>query len=676
MTRIDNKSLINRYSLTTVFTNVILAGMVVILLSGYFYFKKETVANLVHQETRSNENLGRLLVGTIWPVYSGHVKSSYTMSVQEMRQSNHASRFQSEVTSQLKNLGILRISIFNAKEQTVLSTEIEQIGLNESDNPAFRQALSGNTYSLSDKNDTVPYAGKTGFYGNAFSTFLPIRGADGKIEGILEIQSDVTEQNRRIEQTVFNQTIFLAIMLFLLFLLLFVMVHRLANTLKEQELIKLNEQEERIQYLALHDSSTGLPNRNFFLKLLTEKINQRIIVVMIGLDKFKTINDTLGHDAGDWLLNQVAKRLQHYTPEANTIFRTGGDQFCLVLKNVKPDEIGTTVLDIQVSTFEENFVLVEKEIFITASIGVVSNSPRFTKAQQLVQAAETAMFRAKELGRNHMVVYSDDLETHSREKTELEMLLKQALKNNEFLVYYQPKISTSTGKVNGMEALLRWNQPEKGMIQPERFISLLEENGLIISVGSWILHEACRQCVSWHKQGFNELKISVNLSFMQFHSDDFIKTVKSALKKSGLRAQYLELELTESALAIDNKKAVEILYKLKDLNVSISIDDFGTGYSSLSYLTSLPVDLIKIDRSFIEDVVGNHEHATLTNSIITMAKDLKLGIIAEGVESADQLKFVSDNGCEEVQGFLYSRPVPADEFISVLNKINENKIIL
>ncbi|MGQ4879104.1 putative bifunctional diguanylate cyclase/phosphodiesterase [Billgrantia sp. LNSP4103-1] len=423
----------------------------------------------------------------------------------------------------------------------------------------------------------------------------------------------------------------------------------------------------RAEYLAFHDNLTGLPNRAFFSHLLTKHMQQArrydkpLALLFLDLDRFKAINDSLGHDAGDELLQEVSRRLGQAVRESDTVARLGGDEFVILLPETsRPSQI-TQVANKILAAVGTPFTLVGQEFRITVSIGIARYPADGEDEQTLMKHADVAMYHAKEEGKNNAQFYSEQLKSDSLERLALESSLRKALERQEFMLYYQSKLDMETGRIIGMEALLRWQHPELGLVLPKQFISLAEENGLIVPIGRWVLYTACRQNVAWQKAGFPALSMAVNLSARQFLEDGLLRDIEGALQATGMAPELLELEITESMMMLDMPRAVGILHELRRLGVRIAIDDFGTGYSSLSKLKAFPLDTIKIDGSFITDLVDSASDRSLTEAIIDLGRNLGLTVVAEGVESAAQVDYLRRKACDQIQGFYMHEPQPADE---------------
>lgn len=429
--------------------------------------------------------------------------------------------------------------------------------------------------------------------------------------------------------------------------------------------------EQEIHQLANYDILTGLPNRN----LLHDRLQQAIVqaarsqgsvgILFLDLDRFKGINDSLGHRAGDELLRTVAERLRVCVRESDTLARIGGDEFVIILSMVADEDGISSAATKVLGIISEPFVIEGQELYLTASIGIAVYPNDGIDVQTLLKHADLAMYQAKDMDRNNFQFFSSDLNVKVMERMVLESSLRKALDRNEFQLYYQPQIDVQTGAVVGFEALLRWLHPELGMISPDKFIPLAEETGLILSIGEWVIRSACKQIKAWQERGLPPARMAVNLSGRQFRSrlDDVVAAI---LLETGLDARWLELELTESILMRNAAENLQLLQALAAMGCSLSIDDFGTGYSSLSYLKHFPLGRLKIDRSFVRDITTNPDDMAIAKIIIDMAHNLKLQVTAEGVEDHDQFALLKSYGCNEMQGFLFSKPVPADKAAQLL----------
>ena len=430
----------------------------------------------------------------------------------------------------------------------------------------------------------------------------------------------------------------------------------------------------QIEFLAFHDALTRLPNRLLAKDhlqqavLAAERENTKAALLFVDLDNFKTINDSLGHVIGDELLKAVAVRLRECLRDTDTLSRQGGDEFLIVINSVCDNESVSLVAEKILRRVAEPFVIDQHELSISLSIGIAVYPDDGKDFDTLLKQSDTAMYQAKDSGRNTYQFHTDQMNIDALEHLRMRNGLRRALEHGEFVLHYQPQISLASGAVIGAEALIRWNHPELGMVAPGRFISVAEDTGLIVPMGDWVLREACRQSTAWRRAGMPELLMAVNLSAVQFKRGDVLKSVTQALIESGLEPALLELELTESILIKDTEKVLATVRQLKSLGIKLSIDDFGTGYSSLSYLKQFDVDKLKIDQSFVRNMVDDPNDAAIVRAIIQMARSLNLTTIAEGVEDERQLALLRLQHCDEVQGYHFARPMPADEFESFMSE--------
>ena len=439
--------------------------------------------------------------------------------------------------------------------------------------------------------------------------------------------------------------------------------------------------EDRLRYIATHDSLTDLPNRSLFNERLRHALhqgtryNRGIAVMFIDIDRFKVVNDSLGHSAGDRLLQDCAKRLTECLRESDTVARLGGDEFVVMVENFTAPKDAIAVAQKVLTGLAKPFFVDGQEFLMSASIGISIFPGDGEDAETLLKNADIAMYRAKDQGRNNYQFYSAQMNKHTFERLAMESSLRRAIDRNEFLLHYQPKLDLRTGAIAGVEALVRWQHPEWGMVSPAQFIPLAEETGLIVQIGEWVLKTACEQNKRWRDQGIPPMRVAVNLSARQFTQKTLLSDVARIIAQSGLNPDCLELEITESLVMHNPEGAAETLHKLKDMGISLSIDDFGTGYSSLAYLKRFPIDCVKIDRSFIKDIPTEADDMAITNGIIALGHSLRLKVIAEGVETKEQQDFLRSNGCDEMQGFLFSKPLPAEQ-VTALLKSHSHKPIL
>lgn len=439
-----------------------------------------------------------------------------------------------------------------------------------------------------------------------------------------------------------------------------------------RDISKRKRAEEQVQLLAYYDSLTGIANRNLLYEYLSkvveknEKIQRKFAVMFLDLDRFKLINDTYGHSFGDKLLQEVSKRLTNSLGEEGKLFRYGGDEFIIVLETDQRSKVSNSAEKI-IHTLATPFVIKERQMFISTSIGISIYPKDGETVDALIQNSDIAMYNAKENGKNNFQYYTPSLHLSHRRRMELENGLRQAIKNNEFSLYYQPQVNLEEQRIIGLEALIRWNHPQYGYISPVEFIPLSEETGLIFSIGKWVLKTACNQCKQWIDQGYPIESIAVNVSPFQFRDKSFVASISEILEDSGLEPHYLELEITESVTS-DVDQALTIMREMKELGVHLAIDDFGTGYSSLNYLRHFPIDKLKIDKSFIDEINEHHHGEIIVKTIIELGNRLRFDVIAEGVENKTQMNFLIENHCQLAQGYFFSRPVPPEEIEEMLKR--------
>ena len=434
----------------------------------------------------------------------------------------------------------------------------------------------------------------------------------------------------------------------------------------------------QVEHLAYYDTLTGLPNRALFADRLSVALTHahrhryKLAVLFLDIDRFKQINDSLGHTVGDRLLRTVAARIRNAVREEDTVARFGGDEFTVLIHIIGKIEDAGKIAQKILDSFKQPITIDEREFVVTSSTGISVYPIDGADAETLIRNADTAMYRAKDLGRNTYQFYAATMNSKALEALEVENGLRRALANDEFVLYYQPLVDVATGSVFGLEALVRWQHPQLGLLRPDRFIPAAEQSGLIVALGRWVLIEACRQASEWHRRGYRVV-VAVNLSAKQFQDPDLLHHIGEALQGANLRPEFLELEITEGHAMQNVEKAIDILRQLKTLGVRIAIDDFGTGYSCLSYLKQFPIDTLKLDGSFVRDI-NAPEDAQIALGVIALAHSLRLKVIAEGVETISQLTFLREHACDRLQGYLFSRPMPPANFDRFMSNKDALKI--
>jgi diguanylate cyclase (GGDEF)-like protein/PAS domain S-box-containing protein len=430
--------------------------------------------------------------------------------------------------------------------------------------------------------------------------------------------------------------------------------------------------QERVQYLAYHDALTGLPNRTLLQDRLSKALasarrqNEKVALLFLDIDWFKIINDSLGHSLGDLLLKDVARRLKGWAREQDTVARLGGDEFLIMLTNVKEIADAAAAARRIMDAMTAEFVVQGHSLSISCSPGISLFPEHGGDGETLIKNADAAMYSAKENGRNNVQFFTEQMNTQVVERLTLENSLRLALDNEELFLVYQPQMDIATGRITGLEALLRWQHPKLGLVPPDKFIRIAENSGLIIPIGEWVLSTACSQARRWQDEGLLAVPVAVNVSAVQFRQKGFCELIRTVLHSTGLAPQYLALELTESLLLANAEVTLSVIQELKAMGLELAIDDFGTGYSSFSYLRQFRISKLKIDRSFIRDVAVKPDDAAITTAIISMAKSLKLKVIAEGVEDEAQMSFLRAHQCDEIQGYYFSKPLTVDKVADIL----------
>jgi diguanylate cyclase (GGDEF)-like protein len=647
----------------------VLAAVVVALSLLY---RDMVVDALVESETHVSVGLTKAFANAIWPSYSAFVRHAASLPPAELAGRDEIETLDRDLRALAQGLNVVKVKIYDLRGFTVFSTDPRQIGEDKSANPGFRRARDGYPASEITYRDRFDAWEGEISERNIIGTYVPVHvDAATPVEAVFEVYSDVTDLVERMQAS--QRKIVGSVLgaMALVWLVIQFMLSHYQRRLNEEERQR-KAQEEWMRHQAFHDPVTDLPNRVSFTEHLAEAMRRAkraewpLALLFLDLDLFKRVNDSLGHDAGDRLLRIAAQRIRGAVREADLLFRMGGDEFTVLLEDVRGPEEAAAVAQRMLEAIAEPVQIDHHEIAVSASIGVALYPRDDVVGERLVKSADTAMYRAKELGRNRYAFFAPEMNERVEHQMKMEAALRRALKNDEFVLHFQPRISAATGGAVGVEALLRWRHPEWGLVEPARFVPVLEETGLILPVGAWVLAEACRHAQTWQAGARAPLRVSVNLSPRQFRSEGLLNSVAGALRASGLRPQLLELELTESLLVENVDYAMDLMHKLKALGTSISIDDFGTGYSSLSYLKRFPIDSLKVDKSFVRDLASSPKDAAIVDAICLLARSLGIGLVAEGVEQAWQADYLSERHCTEMQGYLFSRPLAAEALAEAL----------
>jgi len=615
-----------------------------------------------------------------------------------LQQSEELLGMRNSLTSLLRRTAVVNVKIYNRLGVTVFSTDATQIGESNLDNPGFKTALSGTVISdLRHHREMETFDGTRSEI-DLLASFIPVAGEGKAIDGVIELYQDVTPFMASFRNMLWIVTAVVACVFAILYLMQLLVVRRAQGILQEQaeriesarstlevqvdartqELRRANRQlegevaerrqaESKLNYLAYHDPMTGLANRRYFLEPLDASLidatakNHRLAVLFIDLDQFKQVNDSLGHGIGDELLVSVAAALCEHVRLIDMLARLGGDEFICVMESVRSDEEVAMLAQEVIAAFGSPFRIGGHDLFLSASVGISIFPNDGNTVGDLLRNADTAMYRAKALGRGHYHFYTPEMTRDAQERIRIDMLLRRALENGELSVHLQPQVESGSGNLVGAEALIRWHSPELGNVPPARFIPLAEDSGIIIALGTWVLRETCRQVMKWKASGFDLPQVSVNLSVKQLERPEFIDTLLEILDETGIEPSRLKLEITESVVMVVDD-AFTLLDRLRKIGISLALDDFGTGYSSLSYLKMLPVQQLKIDRSFVVGIGNNSEDEAIIRSVMALAQSLDFEVVAEGVETAEQAEFLSALGCHQLQGFLHGSALAPAEF--------------
>jgi diguanylate cyclase (GGDEF)-like protein len=652
-----------------------LLAVIAVTVALSWFYRRLAFDALVETETRANVALTKAFANSIWPSYAGFVARAGALPAADLPQRAEIGQLRRDLKLLARGLDVVKVKIYDTGGLTVFSSDARQIGQDKRGNAGFRGAMAGAPASeITFRDHFDAWEGEIAER-NIIATYVPVRIHDAApVEAVMEVYSDVTPLVAKLERTQAQIVAGVIGALSILYLLMLWMSARSDRILREQEALRAAN-EARVRHQAYHDPLTGLPNRASFVEHLDEAIRRAkrfgwsLGLMFLDLDRFKRVNDSLGHEAGDELLRIAARRLQECVREADLLFRMGGDEFTVLLENVKGPEEAAAVAARMLDAIAEPLELKGHELAPTASIGIALYPRDDDTGERLVKSAYTAMYRAKDLGRNRYAFFTREMNARVETQLALEAGLQRALRNDEFVLHYQPRVSAATRRAVGVEALLRWRHPERGLVPPGEFIPLLEESGLIVPVGARVIERACRQNRAWQDAGLPPMRVSVNISSRQFRSESLDETIRAALHASGLEPRWLEVELTESLLVENSEQAVAVMERLKAIGVAISIDDFGTGYSSLGYLKRFPIDSLKIDRSFVKDLRTSATDAAIVDAISALAHSLGLGLVAEGVEEAGQAEFLRARYCTELQGYLFGRPVPPEEVADAVRRL-------
>jgi len=638
-------------------------------------FKYIALENLISLSGFNNTTQAKMMSDDIWKRHHTYFLKTESVPDQQWLGLDSYHILDADIRRLITDTQIINVKLLNLKGRILYSAEKKQVGKVGQESKAVSDALKGVSFTGLYLRERIQANNKVKSERNILSGYYPVYvqvNEKRNIAGVIEMHSDVTDFY---EQIIWyrNLIILIAITtLTALFMLMMFYVRKTERSVNHQRQADREENEERVRHVAYHDGLTGLPNRELFCYRLTSAIAQAkrteslLSILSIDLDRFKQINDGYGHDVGDQLLKEVSLRLADCVRVSDTVARQGGDDFTILLEGINHVDEVTQVVDRIIGSVSQPAVINGNEVYTSVSIGITVYPFDDVEAEHLLKDAETAMQAAKSNGRNNYQFFSENMHRANAGQLDLEKKLRKALSEDEYLLQFQPVVDVSAGKMIGVEALLRWNNSEYGIVSPVKFIPILEESGVMSIVGEWVMKTACKKVKSWHDAGYEKISMAVNISVVQFRQRNFVETVKLALEESNLDPKYLKLELTESMLMDQSDVAIQKLNSVREIGVHIEADDFGTGYSSLSYLKKLPIDVLKIDRSFVTDVDKSSDSAAIVTAISALAHSLKLMVIAEGVETMGELKFLSALNCHLIQGFLLSKPLPEAELVNIL----------
>ena len=660
--------LIRNFTITCVIGTVILTAIL-----GYLYREQE-ISSLIELGQGQNTALAQMFTNTIWPNYRPYLETLQSLNATELQQHASIRGFDREIREQARKVGILSVSVISNNGLTLFSTNRRQLGIMHNNESGFQLAKSGNPGSELIYRDIANTLGELKLERFSVVSYVPIHEpGNGNVEAFFELHLDVTNYVDAIENKTSLAYLVVGLLLSALTSTLLFMA-KSADSAIQRLATKIKRQENFIEHQGYHDLLTGLPNRLLFRDRLEHAMkmclqNELLLALLfIDLDHFQKVNDALGYAVGDQVLLEVSNRLKLCVRNSDTVSRIGGDEFVIILEALSVLDEAEEITKQIIHTISEPIVIDGNELFVSPSIGIAVYPFDEDNVNSLLKKANSAMAKAKKAGRNTFRYFTESSRQQLASRFSIENALRRALERDEFELYFQPVVQVKTGKVTAVEALLRWHSAELGFTSPLEFIPLLEETGLIVPVGQWVLQHACQQGIAWQEQGIGDLKINVNMSAKQLLHKNLVKHVNDALDLSGLNPHLLDLELTESILIEDFDMTIGILDRLNEIGVSLSVDDFGTGYSSLSYLKRMPVDTLKIDQSFIKDISVNIDDAAIVMAICALSRSLRFKVTAEGVENAQQLEFLRRAQVNAVQGFLFSRPLSVSDVEPILRQ--------
>jgi diguanylate cyclase (GGDEF)-like protein len=672
-----------KFHLVRYFAITSLIGLLLVLAPLLFFYHQFATAALQDRETRNNLALTRSFASRLWPQYAAYVQGAAHLSPQQLTQGPDLARLRRDVQQQMQGLPVVLVRLYDRHGLTVFSTDAAQIGEQRSGDAGVLGAIAGRT--LSEIASQADGPGQSGGSRNLISSYVPVRLDDSQPpEGVLEVGTDASDYLAVLGRSMQQIVALVCGSLAAFYLFLHLLVRRADRNLRRQAQRESLAHEAMLNHQALHDPLTGLPNRESLARHMDSLLrtmqasNQKCAVLCLGLDGFKEINDSVGHQVGDAALLEVGRRLETEFGDSDITARMGGDEFVVTLAGftaaVAVERIVLAVERIQRTVASRPIMYSGHDLSLTASVGVAIFPDDGKTVAELLQAADMALSHAKKAGRNGYQFHTVGMNDHALAMLRVERDLRRALDEDQFVLHYQPKIDLETGHITGAEALVRWEHPTRGLVGPSEFILVAEERGLIVALGEWVMHEACRQNKAWQQAGMAPLPIAINLSAVHFQQSTLLRDVQQTLYDHALPARCLELELTESSILQDTQTTIATMNRLKDVGLMLALDDFGTGYSSLSQLKGLPLDNLKLDQSFVRGLPDDSDDLAICTAVIAMGRALGLKVIAEGVESTDQLAVLRALGCDVGQGYLFARPLPAQQFLDFVQQHGDDEV--
>jgi diguanylate cyclase (GGDEF)-like protein len=679
MSRLVRQPVPKKFRLVRYFALTSLLGVLMVLAPLIYFYRHFATEALEQHETHDNVVIAQIFASTLWPRHAAYVQGAANLTRQQLQAHPQVALIRADVLRQMKGLSVVKVKIYDLQGMTVFSTDEKQIGEDKSDDDGVRDAIAGKASSEIAFENTFDAFEKVINDRNLISSYIPIRVDDKQPpQGVFEVYSDVTDYVAELEQTTWEIVGVVLGSLAFFYAFLYAIVRRADQVLRRQANNEAQAHEAMLAYQALHDPLTGLPNRESLTRQIAALLEagqggkQQCAVLCLGLDGFKEINDSVGHRVGDAALVEVGRRLQALFGDTHITARMGGDEFVIAIGELSPalavERIVLVLERAQKAIAGQSILVDDHDLTLTASVGVAIYPDDAGDVAELLKAADTALTHAKRAGRNGYQFHTAGMNDHVLEMLWVERDLRRALEEEQFVLYYQPKIDLVNGHITGAEALIRWQHPTRGLVMPGQFIQVAEERGLIVALGNWVMQEACRQNKAWQLAGMAELPIAINLSAQHFKQSTLLRDVRQTLHDHALGADCLELELTESSIMQDAATTINTMRQLKAVGVVLALDDFGTGYSSLSQLKGLPLSNLKLDQSFVRGLPDDHDDLAICTAVIAMGQALGLKVIAEGVETTEQLAALRVLGCDVGQGYLFARPLPAPQFLEFVQR--------